>query len=68
MPESIDPNVQFLFSARITNGKGKYLNQTGFFHKICQAPNLFNFKYKRLPIKFNSHKFSFERYVFVEFF
>ena len=26
----------FLFSAHISYGKGKYLNQTGFFYKICQ--------------------------------
>ena len=28
--------TQFLFSAHISYGKGKYLNQTGFFYKICQ--------------------------------
>ena len=27
---------QLLFSAHISYGKGKYLNQTGFFYKICQ--------------------------------
>ena len=25
-----------LFSAHISYGKGKYLNRTGFFYKICQ--------------------------------
>ena len=33
-----------LFSAHILYGKGKYLEQTVFFYKICQAPNLYNFK------------------------
>ena len=28
--------VYLLFSAHISYGKGKYLNQTGFFYKICQ--------------------------------
>ena len=28
--------IHFLFSAHISYGKGKYLNQTGFFYKICQ--------------------------------
>ena len=27
---------ELLFSAHISYGKGKYLNQTGFFYKICQ--------------------------------
>ena len=30
-----------LFSAHISNGKGKYLNQTGFVYKNSQAPNLY---------------------------
>ena len=36
-----------------------------FFHKICQAPNL-SLTLRVLPIEFNSHKFSFVRFVFVE--
>ena len=54
-----------LFSAQISYGKGKYLNQTVFFYKICQAPNLY-LTLRVLPIEFNSHKFSFVRFVFVE--
>ena len=57
--------LQLLFSAHISYGKGKYLNQTGFFYKICQAPNLY-LTLKVLPIEFNSHKFRSVRYVFVE--
>ena len=51
----------FLFSAHISYGKGKYLNQTG------EAPNLYS-TLTVLPIEFNSHKFSFVRYVFAEIF
>ena len=29
-------NSVLLFSAHISIGKGKFLNQTGFFYKICQ--------------------------------
>ena len=28
--------LPLLFSADFSYGKGKYLNQTGFFYKICQ--------------------------------
>ena len=34
-------SLVFLFSAHISYGKGKYLNQTGFFYKICQELLLF---------------------------
>ena len=30
-----NPLLLLLFSAHISYGKGKYLNQTGFFYKIC---------------------------------
>ena len=43
------------------------MNQTFFFYKICQAPNLYSTS-RVLPIEFNYHKFSFVRYVFVEIF
>ena len=56
-----------LFSAHMSYGKGKYLNQTVFYYKICLAPNLY-LTLRVLPIEFNSHKFSFVRYVFVEVF
>ena len=29
-------HMKLLFSAHISYGKGKYLNRTGFFYKICQ--------------------------------
>ena len=38
-----------------------------FFYKICQAPHLY-LTLRVLPIEFNSFKFSFVRYVFVETF
>ena len=34
--------VKFLFSAHIQNGKGKYLNQSVFFHNICPPPKLYS--------------------------
>ena len=58
-------NIEFLFSAHISYGKGKYFNQTGFFHKIFQAPNSY-VTLRVLPIEFNSHNFNFVRLVFVE--
>ena len=54
----------FIFP-HISYGKGKYLNQTVFFNKICQAPNLY-LTLRVLPIEFNSQKFSFVRFVFVD--
>ena len=51
--------ARLLLSAHTSYGKGKYLNQTGFFYKI-----IVNFE--GVPIELNSHKFSFVRYVFVE--
>ena len=42
---------ELLFSAHISFGKGKYLNQTDFFYKTCQAPNL-NLTLAVLPIEF----------------
>ena len=61
---------QFLFSAHISYGKGKYLNQTGFFFFFLQnLPRFYLYLNLRvLPIEFNPHKFSFVRYVFVEIF
>ena len=57
----------FLFSAHISYGKGKYLNQTGFF--LQNLPRFYLYLNLRvLPIEFNPHKFSFVRYVFVEIF
>ena len=53
------------FSSHISYGKGKDLTQTVFFYKTCQAQNLY-LKLRLLPIKFNSHKFTFVRCVFVE--
>ena len=61
-----------LFSAHISYGKGKYLNQTGFFFFFFFLQNLPRFylylNLRVLPIEFNPHKFSFVRYVFVEIF
>ena len=48
--------TMLLFSALIPHGKGKYLNQIVFFHKICQAPNLY-LTLRVLPIEFNSQKY-----------
>ena len=56
--------VFFQFSAHISYGKGKYFNQTGFFYKICQASNLY-LTLRVLTIEFNSHKFSFVQFVFL---
>ena len=57
-----------LFSAHISYGKGKYLNQTGFFF-LQNLPRFYLYLNLRvLPIEFNPHKFSFVRYVFVEIF
>ena len=50
-----------LFSAHISYGKRKYLNQS-FFYKIRQAPNLY-LTLRVFPIEINSHKFSFVRFV-----
>ena len=59
---------EFLFSAHISYGKGKYLNQTGFFF-LQNLPRFYLYLNLRvLPIEFNPHKFSFVRYVFVEIF
>ena len=59
----------FLFSAHISYGKGKYLNQTGFFFFLQNLPRFYLYLNLRvLPIEFNPHKFSFVRYVFVEIF
>ena len=56
-----------LFSPHISYGKGKYLNQTGFF--LQNLPRFYLYLNLRvLPIEFNPHKFSFVRYVFVEIF
>ena len=56
-----------LFSAHISYGIGKYLNQTGFF--LQNLPRFYLYLNLRvLPIEFNPHKFSFVRYVFVEIF
>ena len=64
--------LYFLFSAHISYGKGKYLNQTGFFFFFFFLQNLPRFylylNLRVLPIEFNPHKFSFVRYVFVEIF
>ena len=60
-----------LFSAHISYGKGKYLNQTGFFFFffLQNLPRFYLYLNLRvLPIEFNRHKFSFVRYVFVEIF
>ena len=62
-----------LFSAHISYGKGKYLNQTGFFFFffffLQNLPRFYLYLNLRvLPIEFNPHKFSFVRYVFVEIF
>ena len=43
----------------------KRLNQTGFLNKNGQARNLY-LTLRVLPLEFNSHKFSFVRFVFVE--
>ena len=60
--------MHFLFSAHISYGKGKYLNQTGFFF-LQNLPRFYLYLNLRvLPIEFNPHKFSFVRYVFVEIF
>ena len=61
---------RLLFSAHISYGKGKYLNQTGFFFFFLQnLPRFYLYLNLRvLPIEFNPHKFSFVRYVFVEIF
>ena len=60
-------NFNLLFSAHISYGKGKYLNQTVFF--LQNLPRFYLYLNLRvLPIKFNPHKFSFVRYVFVEIF
>ena len=60
---------QLLFSAHISYGKGKYLNQTGFFFFLQNLPRFYLYLNLRvLPIEFNPHKFSFVRYVFVEIF
>ena len=56
---------KFLFSVHISYRKGKYLYQTPFFYKICQAPKLY-LTLRVLPIKFNSQKISFVQFVFVE--
>ena len=56
---------ELLFSAHISYGKGKHLNQTVFFEKIFQAPNLY-LTLSVIPKKFNSHKLSFEQFVFVD--
>ena len=64
-------NVNLLFSAHISYGKGKYLNQTGFFFFffLQNLPRFYLYLNLRvLPIEFNPHKFSFVRYVFVEIF
>ena len=62
-------NVKLLFSAHISYGKGKYLNQTGFFFFLQNLPRFYLYLNLRvLPIEFNPHKFSFVRYVFVEIF
>ena len=45
----------------------KIFESNRFFYKICQAPNLFLIL-RVLPIEFNSHKFSFVRFVYVEIF
>ena len=56
------------FSAHISYGKGKYLNQTGFFF-LQNLPRFYLYLNLRvLPIEFNRHKFSFVRYVFIEIF
>ena len=61
--------VRLLFSAHISYGKGKYLNQTGFFFFLQNLPRFYLYLNLRvLPIEFNPHKFSFVRYVFVEIF
>ena len=72
MPKNGDP-LGFLFSAHISYGKGKYLNQTGFFFFffffLQNLPRFYLYLNLRvLPIEFNPHKFSFVRYVFVEIF
>ena len=57
----------FIFRPYFIHGKGKYLNQTGFF--LQNFPRIYLCLTLRvLPIEFNSHKFSFVRYVFVEIF
>ena len=62
--------IFLLFSAHISYGKGKYLNQTVFFFFFLQnLPRFYLYLNLRvLPIEFNPHKFSFVRYVFVEIF
>ena len=53
--------AQLLFSADIPYGKGKYLNQTIFLQTLPSTK-------RALPIDFNSQKFSFVRYIFVQIF
>ena len=68
---TLDLPVLLLFSAHISYGKGKYLNQTGFFFFffLQNLPRFYLYLNLRvLPIEFNPHKFSFVRYVFVEIF
>ena len=57
-------SFQFLFSAYIPYGKGKYLNQTFFFY---QAQILYS-TLRLLPIEFNSLQFTLVQCVFVEIF
>ena len=56
-----------LFSAHISYGKGKYLNQTGFF--LENLPRIIVYVIWRSTFtEFNWHKFSSMRYVFVKIF
>ena len=43
--------MNLIYSAHIPYGKGKYLNQTIFFYKICRAPNLY-LTSRVLPLEF----------------
>ena len=56
-----------LFSAHISYGKGKYLNQTGFF--LQNLPRIiFYVIWRSTFTEFNWHEFSSMRYVFVKIF
>ena len=52
----ISPN--FIFSALISYGKGKYLNRTFFLQNFPST--IFILTFMVLPIEFNSHKLSFK--------
>ena len=62
------PVLKFLFSAHISYGKGKYLNQTVFFFFffLQNLPRFYLYLNLRvLPIEFNPHKFIIFRPYFI---